>query len=247
MLAAATRRFRATATPLRFATVVVCVVAGFMMATGALASRGNDLRPNRTTELAALVRDEADRAAALGRDAAALRTEVDALTRQLSAAESGPAASALEAAAEQAGTVAVSGPAVAVTLTDAPETVRPAGVDADLLVVHQQDIQAVINALWSGGAEAMTIQGQRIGARSGVKCVGNTVVLHGVPYAPPYEIVAIGDQARLERALRASAYLDLYRDAAARYQLGYEVRRVARVELPRYEGPSDFDHARAVR
>ena len=46
---------------LRVATVIVCVVAGFMMATSALASRGNDLRPDRTTELASLVQAEADR------------------------------------------------------------------------------------------------------------------------------------------------------------------------------------------
>ena len=39
-----------------------------------------------------------------------------------------------------------------------------------------------------GGAEAMTIQGQRVTSRTGVKCVGNSVVLHGVPYAPPYVI-----------------------------------------------------------
>ena len=52
--------------------------------------------------------------------------------------------------------------------------------------MHQQDIQAVVNALWAGGAEAMTIQGQRVISTTGIKCVGNTVVLHGVPYSPPY-------------------------------------------------------------
>ncbi|WP_454226716.1 DUF881 domain-containing protein [Propioniciclava flava] len=84
-----------------------------------------------------------------------------------------------------------------VTLTDTPATVQPAGLDEDLLVVHQQDIQVVINALWASGAEAVTVQGQRIGARTGIKCVGNTVVVHGVPYAPPDVISAIGDHARL--------------------------------------------------
>jgi len=83
--------------------------------------------------------------------------------------------------------------------------VKPAGVDDDDLVVHQQDIQGVVNALWSGGAEALTIQGQRVIATTGIKCVGNTVVLHGVPYAPPYVIEAIGDQAALESALEQLA------------------------------------------
>ena len=56
----------------------------------------------------------------------------------------------------------------------------------------------MVNALWSGGAEAMTIQGQRVIATTGIKCVGNTVVLHGVPYAPPYVISAIGDPEKLQ-------------------------------------------------
>ena len=57
----------------------------------------------------------------------------------------------------------------------------------------------MVNALWSGGAEAMTIQGQRVISTTGIKCVGNTVLLHGVPYSPPYVITAVGDHARCRR------------------------------------------------
>ncbi|MFP5417001.1 MAG: DUF881 domain-containing protein [Actinomycetes bacterium] len=243
----AEERARATRSPLRILTVAVFLVAGFMIATSALASRGNDLRPQRTTELAGLVQAEADRVDQLADRAASLRGEVDALTRQRADAASGPAAAELATAAERADSAAVTGPAVTVRLTDAPASVQPAGVDEDLLVVHQQDIQAVVNALWAGGAEAMTIQGQRVSSRTGIKCVGNTVVLHGVPYSPPYVITAIGDQASLERALAASSYLDLYRDYVEAYRLGYEVSRDARVEMPAYTGPAEFRYAQAIR
>jgi uncharacterized protein YlxW (UPF0749 family) len=91
-----------------------------------------------------------------------------------------------------------------VILDDAPASVAANGIEPDLLVVHQQDIQAVVNALWSGGAEAMTIQEQRVISTTAVKCVGNTVVLHGIPYAPPYRIRAIGDPLRLHAALACS-------------------------------------------
>lgn len=228
---------------LRVATVIVCVVAGFMMATSALASRGNDLRPDRTTELASLVQAEADRVDQLGRTASGLRAEVDAL----SARGQGAGLPDLGAAAERADSVAVTGPAVTVVLTDAPASVQPAGVDPDLLVVHQQDIQAVVNALWAAGAEAMTIQGQRVSSRTGIKCVGNTVVLHGVPYAPPYRITAIGDVPTLERGLRESDYLRLYRTYVDAYRLGYEVSRQARAEMPAYAGPAEFEFARVPR
>ena len=243
----ARERARQTRGPLRVATVAVCLLAGFIMATSALASRGNDLRPARTTELAALVRAEADRADQLARTAAGLRSEVDVLTRDLNAAGGVPAASDLTAAAEQADSVAVTGPAVTVVLTDAPASVQPAGVDADLLVVHQQDIQAVVNALWAGGAEAMTIQGQRVSSRTGIKCVGNTVVVHGVPYAPPYRITAIGNASRLEASLRDNDYLQLYRQYVDAYRLGYQVSREARVQMPAYTGPAEFTHAQVPR
>lgn len=246
-LQAAGARFRRPASPLRLLTVLTLVVAGFMMATSALASRGHDLRPDRTTELSALVREEADRVAELSRQASGLRAEVDELTRRNASLDAGPAADTLQQAAEQAASVPVSGPAVTVTLTDAPASVQPAGVDADLLVVHQQDIQAVANALWQGGAEAMTIQGQRVSSRTGIKCVGNTVVLHGVPYAPPYVIVAIGQQARLEAALAASPYMKVYRQYVDAYRLGYEVVRTPDVRMPAYDGPSTFGYAQVVR
>ena len=98
------------------------------------------------------------------------------------------------------------------TLSDAPKSevdraAKDGDTTADQLVVHQQDIQAVVNALWSGGAEAMTLQKQRVVSTTGIKCVGNTVVLHGVPYAPPYVITAVGDVDAMQRPLDDSAYI----------------------------------------
>ena len=126
-------------------------------------------------------------------------------------------------------------------MDDAPDSVRAEGVDADLLVVHQQDIQAVVNALWSGGAEAMTIQGQRVIATTGIKCVGNTVVLHGVPYAPPYVISAIGEPAGCAPPWPSSPALQIYRQYVDAYALVYREtttgsRGVPR--LPRLAGPA---------
>lgn len=243
----ARRAARVRRGPLRAVTLLICVFAGFMMATSAIASRGNDLRPTRTTELAGLVRAESGRADGLAGRAADLRAEVDDLTSRRADATGDDSSADLAPATERAASTPVSGPVVSVTLTDAPMSVQPPGVDADLLVVHQQDIQAVVNALWAGGAEAMTIQGQRVSSRTGIKCVGNTVVIHGVPYAPPYVIAAIGDQDALEKSLHEDSYLALYRDYVDAYRLGYEVARRPSVTMPAYTGPTEFVHARAVR
>jgi len=128
---------------------------------------------------------------------------------------------------------------------DAPTDVKPAGVDDDALVVHQQDIQAVVNALWKGGAEAVSIQGQRIISTSGIKCVGNSVVLHGIPYAPPYVIEAIGDAGRMAAALKESRALTIYRQYADAYGLGYRESVESSVSLPAFQGALGITHAKS--
>ncbi len=227
---------------LRALTLVALLVAGFMIASAALAARGQDLRPNRNTDLIQLVRDQAARNRELADEVRQLRADVDRQAQQ-----EGAVPVDTSAAAEAAALSAVRGPAVSVTLTDAPLSVKPAGVAEELLIVHQQDIQSVVNALWSGGAEAMTIQGQRVTSRTGVKCVGNTVVLHGIPYAPPYVIAAIGDQLRLEAALESSSYLTVYRRYADKYGLGYSEKRVADLRMEPYAGAVDLRYAKPSR
>ncbi|MFT4218714.1 MAG: DUF881 domain-containing protein [Micropruina sp.] len=225
----------------RIASIAVCVLAGFMIATSAINAGGTDLRPNRNTDLAGLIQSESKRNAELTERIAKLRRDVDALTKTDGG---GVNEQQLRAASEVAAQTSVKGPAVVVTLDDARSDVQPPGVSPELLVVHQQDIQAVVNALWSGGAEAMTVQGQRVTSRTGVKCVGNSVVLHGVPYAPPYEIAAIGDTDRLDRALSGSAAVQIYRQYVTAYGLGYGQRIEASVTMPAYRGSLDIQAKR---
>ncbi|HOA28248.1 MAG TPA: DUF881 domain-containing protein, partial [Arachnia sp.] len=186
----------------RIGTVAVCVLAGVMMTVAALAARGTDLRSDRTADMRDLIVTQSSRNEELRGDVAALTDEVRALAGRQPGG--GELTERLAVAEEAAGLTDLVGPGLRVTLTDAPTDVKPAGVSDDALVVHQQDIQAVVNALWAGGAEAMTIQGQRVISTTGIKCVGNTVVLHGVPYAPPYVIEAIGDADSLLAAINDS-------------------------------------------
>lgn len=227
----------------RIGTILVCAIAGFSMAVSAVFSSGSDLRPNRSTDLVELVRGQADRNKAMNSKLSEQRGVVDRLA---AGAASGGVdhQPQLEQAGSEAALTAVRGPGVQVSLNDAPLDVKPPGVAADLLVVHQQDIQAVVNALWSGGAEAMTIQGVRVTSTTGIKCVGNSVVLKGVPYAPPYDIVAIGDPARLEAALATSPEIKIYRQYVRAYQLGYSQHRFSEAVMPGFEGSIELKWAR---
>src|SRR5581483_10447361 len=91
----------------------------------------------------------------------------------------------------------------------------------DDLVVHQQDIQGVLNALWSAGAEAVQMQDQRLIATSAPRCVGNTLLLNGRTYSPPYTIAAVGDATAMQAALAAAPLVILYKQYVVRFGLGY--------------------------
>lgn len=225
----------------KWVTSLVCVLVGLMVAVSALNAKGFDLRPGRNTELVGLISDQSRRNEELTRTAAGLQREVDELSQQAGAPVD--TTERLAVAASQAGFEPVRGPGFTVTLTDAPASVQIPGVDDDLLIVHQQDIQAVVNAFWAAGAEAMTIQGQRVISTTGVKCVGNSVVLHGRPYAPPYVISAIGDPDRLAAALASSPYLKAYREHSEAYSLGYQQKREQSLRFPAYEGSLDLQYA----
>ena len=228
----------------RSASVIVMALAGLMMTTAAINSRGHDLRPERDTDMATLVRSQASHNAALQKEAAGLRAQVEDLSKanQTPGVTSSVISSA-SALAPSVGLEAVSGKALRVTLDDAPLSENPDGVDANMLVVHQQDIQMVVNTLWSGGAEAMTSQGQRVISTTAVKCVGNTVVLHGVAYAPPYVIEAIGDLNAMQKALDTSEAVRIYKEYVSAYQLGWSVERAGQVTMPAYTGAVAVSHA----
>ncbi|MCK9893200.1 DUF881 domain-containing protein [Frankia sp. AgB32] len=202
-------------------------------------------------ESARVARADALRADALRADAlraAARRAAAGPATPTAGAGGAGAADAAASGLVEElagpAGRAAVHGPAVTVELNDAPPASRrgpfPPGVRApapDDLVVHQQDVQAVVNALWAGGAEAMTIMDRRVTAQTAVRCVGNTLLLHGEVFSPPFRITAIGGIAALRTRLGDDPQVRIYQQYVAAYGLGYRVTEVADARLPAYDGP----------
>ena len=239
--AAQRRRDRDRSLLARTLTAAVCGLAGLMVIISATHAQGTDLRPARNTDLVSLVQSQSRHNAELTRQLGILRQEVDALAARGN--EQSAVGPEISRQGERVGLTEVVGPAVKVTLDDAPSSVAANGIEPDLLVVHQQDIQAVVNALWSGGAEAMTIQGQRVISTTAVKCVGNTVVLHGIPYSPPYDVVAIGDQARLHDALGTSDPIQIYQQYVESYGLVFREKSLPRVRLPAHEGSLNLVHA----
>jgi uncharacterized protein YlxW (UPF0749 family) len=227
---------------------VVLVAAGLLFTTSAHTAHGTQLRSERA-DLADLLTAENARVRARTQRWAALSDQVmgeaAANTANSKAVESLERSSAPLIA--EAGLRAVSGPGLTVTLNDAPRNVPiPAQAGPDDLVVHQQDVQAVVNALWAGGAEAMMLQDQRVISTSAVRCVGNTLILQGRVYSPPYTISAIGDPAKLQTAIDASVQISYYLQYVSSLRLGWSVKKSDRLTLPAYAGSLALSHARVA-
>lgn len=191
------------------------------------ASLASDSPERRPENLRDLVRLESDRLAATNDEVVGLREEVAALLEAQSDPEADPA---LDFAS---GTMAVTGPGLVVRLWDAPTPVQlPEGASSDDLVVHQQDLEAVMNGLWAGGAEAMTVQGHRVTATTSVRCVGNVLLIDGATYSPPYEIAAIGDPDRLHGTLLATRPIQIYLQYVEVLHLGWDVDSTESLTMP---------------
>jgi uncharacterized protein YlxW (UPF0749 family) len=228
---------------------VVVLVSGSLFAVSALTSGGTDLRPGRYTDVAQLVRTESRQYDALRDRVSRLNDEVDALTEAVDNSRVRELRARTRTLEAPAGLVEQIGPGVTVVLSDAPEEVAQSSQqNPNLLVVHQQDIQAVVNALWRGGATAVTVQGQRVVTTTGIKCIGNSVQLQGVPYSQPYTISGVGDPAALAASIEADAYLQLYRSDAAEPDIavGWQETTEERIEAPAYDGLLDLSYAKPI-
>lgn len=228
---------------------VVMGAAGLMFAMSFQAAQGRDLRADRDLPQLIMAGDArvAERAGTLDE----LQKEVESLSRTNAPADDH--LSSLTRAADElaptAATTKVRGAALEVTLDDAKRSADslPDGFTADDIVVHQQDVQAVVNAMWASGAEAMMIQDQRVISTSAVRCVGNTLILQGRVYAPPYRITAIGDIDRMERGLDADPSVTIYKQYVDAVGLGYGLHTISSIDFPAYSGTVDFQYATPIR
>ena len=222
---------------------VVALLAGLLFATSASTAQGTDLRAGRRLQLTELIGQERAQVRRMEARAAELRREVAVVTDGADHRGPGSASAADRALEQAAGLTPVVGPSLTVRLDDAARGDAPPDSVPDDLVVHQQDVQAVVNALWAGGAEAMTLMGQRVVSTSAVRCVGNTLILQGRVHSPPFVVTAVGDQPGMRRALDLSPGVQLFLDYVDRFGLGYSVGAAARTELPAYDGPLDLPAA----
>jgi uncharacterized protein YlxW (UPF0749 family) len=238
--------------PVRVLTVGVFALAGLLFITSFNTAKGTNIRTDSSLlKLSDLIHERSHKNARLDESDAALRDDVEALAKRTGGGTTKADESRLSALEKNAGTQKLTGKAVTVTLNDAPPnaTAKLPGYpepQPDYLVIHQQDLQAVVNALWQGGARGIKVMDQRLISTSAVRCVGNTLILQGRVYSPPYKITAIGNPDKLQKALAASPAIQNYMVYVNVYGLGWKVTENGTVTLPGYSGTVDLHYAKPV-
>jgi uncharacterized protein YlxW (UPF0749 family) len=229
---------------------VVALLAGLLFATSGRTAQGTDLRAGDTTELSGLI-DQ--RNAVIDRQTdqlGDLQRQVERLTEQVATRDGDVAAAqtAGDAGALSAALVPLTGPGVVITLDDAPtrpDGSLPVNARPDDLVIHQSDVQAVVNAVWAAAADGVAIMDERLIATSAVRCVGNTLLLQGRTYSPPFVIAAIADASAVRAQLAASPQVAVLQQAVDAFGLTFTVRERPSVRLPAYHGSLDLEYASA--
>jgi uncharacterized protein YlxW (UPF0749 family) len=141
-------------------------------------------------------------------------------------------ATELDALAGQAGLTAVAGPGVTVTVDDAPTASPGSGSGDDLGRVLDVDLQDLVNGLWQAGAEAVSINGERITALSAIRGAGDAVLVDYRPLARPYVVTAIGDGPALARRFRSGPAGQDLEDLRSGYGIRFDVEVQGKVTVP---------------
>ncbi|MCX5255885.1 DUF881 domain-containing protein [Streptomyces canus] len=237
--------------PVRVLTVAVFALAGLIFFTSFNTAKGTNIRTDASLlKLSDLIQERSRNNGELDESNGSLRRVVEALAERDDGSTKAED-DKLAALEDRAGTQKIKGKAVTVTLDDAPPnaTAKLPGYpepQPDYLVIHQQDLQAVVNALWKGGAKGIKVMDQRLISTSAVRCVGNTLILQGRVYSPPYKIQAVGDPGKLKQALADSKAIQNYMVYVNVYGLGWNVADDGTVTLPGYSGTVDLQYAKPV-
>ncbi|MBV7363118.1 DUF881 domain-containing protein [Actinomycetaceae bacterium TAE3-ERU4] len=221
---------------LYFLTVATTVVAGTLLGVSAANFGGG----RQATDLKGLIRNEEQSALNTRTTNERIRQEIQQLLDSVQTKQ--PKIS--KAAQILAGTKSVTGPGLTVELSDAANPPSDKNVNLNDYVVHQQDIESVMNALWAGGAEAMSVQGHRITFSSKVRCVGNVIYVDGLVHSPPFIISAIGNPEQLQKAIDEDNSMEIYRQYVALRGLGYSVSKEINLKIPAASEISTLDSSR---
>lgn len=219
----------------QIALALVCAVLGFMLAVQFRTTQ--DIRSSVPFQ----------RVEDLSQRLSLAEKERDILLKQLHELRENPG---LESATKEgenirmgAGVVALEGTGLVITVDDS-KRLSKAGDNPNLYLIHDEDILKLINELWAAGAEAISINDQRLIATSEIRCAGPTLSVNNTRYSPPYEIRVIGEPQTLENALKMRGGVI---ETLQFWGIQVTVKKQDIVQVAPYKGTFRFEYAKPVK
>jgi uncharacterized protein YlxW (UPF0749 family) len=227
---------------LHWTIVIVGLALGVLLAMQfKLTTEINKTEPVQRTQLVA------NQVTGLKNDRVLLQGEVNLLRSSLDEISAGPDDAELKEQLDRArilaGVTELRGPGVEVTLNDSNIALKP-GDNPNLYVLHDEDVLRVLNEIRAAGAEALSLNGERILASTEVRCIGPTIVLNkDKRLAPPFVITAIGDPNTLESSIKMKGGVA---EILQFWGIQVGVKKMNQVTVPAYSGGVKFDYAKAA-
>lgn len=233
--------------PLTAFSVVLGGLIGLSLKTQ-LNLRQQSLPSNRFPGLASAYLDQQDRLKDANSEIARLRIRITKYENEMSSASGRVELinQSLQEAKFLSGLTEVQGPGIEIVMQDsAKRNTAITGLALENYIIHDIDIQRVVNELHAAGCEAVSVNGQRVVGNTAIRCVGPSIQVNGIALSPPYIIKAIGDADGLASAL--SMLGGLLKDVQAVDPMMMQLVKKSTILVPAYNGSSVFRFAKPVK
>ena len=226
---------------------VVCLLLGVLLAIQLRSVKFNKLNSGAGSErletLQSMYNEQRDKLDSTQEQLDAAQAELQKFRDEV--ATGGGLTGTLRAEVEKleliSGLTEVEGPGVMVSMRDST-AVNVTGDEQNYLI-HDNDLLSVINDLRDAGAEAISLNGERLLSTSEVRCAGAVVIVNGRRYAAPYVFNAIGDSATLYNALTMRGGVV---DVLGQWKIEVKVTPSEKLTVNKYDGVLDFRYAQSV-
>ncbi len=225
----------------------VCAVLGFAMSIqfNSVRSRPTEESLNaRTEDLQKMLTAEKEKTGALQEQIQQMQTTIDNYRESIE--QTGSTYKGMEAdlarAENIAGLTDVYGPGVSVTLEDAKITGNV--VSPETFIIHDSDVRAVVNELLAAGAEAISINDERVISTTAIRCVGPVLLVNNVKSGTPFVIKAIGNPVTLENSLNMTGGIV---NELRSVKIGVSIQKMDRIDIKAYSGAVNFNYLTTVK
>lgn len=233
--------------PLTAFSVVLGGLIGLSLKTQ-LNLRQLSLPSNRFPGLASAYLDQQDRLKDANSEIARLRLRITKYENEMSSASGRVELinQSLQEAKFLSGLTEVQGPGIEIILQDSTKrNTAITGLAMENYIIHDVDIQRVINELHAAGCEAVSVNGQRVVGNTAIRCVGPSIQVNGIAMSPPYVVKAIGDTNGMSSAL--SMLGGLLKDVQAVDPMMMQIEKKTTIVVPAYNGSSVFRFAKPAK